>query len=619
MSTNKQFDRIAAVVMALALLLTVLFINGEALGLEKVIDEDAERYESATLFTANDLNGDWDASKATATITLSGDRAKIRGNGAYFMGGSVVITGAGYYVFSGSLDDGSIIVDAYESSKVFLLLDGVTLYRSDDACLRVERADKVFLTLAEGTENRMESGADYSEAALDGKTGGTIFARDDLTINGGGSLTIVANYKHGVDANDDLVIAGGTISVTAPQDGLHVNDSFRMCEASVSIAAGDDGIHSDTDIYIESGTLLISTCYEGIEALRVEIAGGDIAIYPTDDGINANGGSGGFGGFGGMMGGGFGGGRPGRFEVADGERGGRTGELEGFDGERTGRFDRSQRFEGEPPQTFGNFDGEPPQMPEDFDGEAPQMPGGFGGQTSRPDGGMGGAQAGSADADGTDADTETYIRITGGNILIVNENGRDADGLDSNGSIYIEGGTILVSLNGIGSNNAIDYGSESGGVAEISGGTVIAAGGASMAESFDDSSAQPSITYTGSAAAGSTVALRDAAGNTLLEWAVPCAFTHLTVSCPAMTLGETYTLVLGGSEEEVTLESVVTTLGGGSGMDGFGGGMVGGGFGGGFDRGNVGKGFHRGENGGSFPGAFNRGDNSGFDGGGQQG
>lgn len=583
MSTNKHFDQIAAAVMVLALLLTVLFVNGEAIGVEKVVDEDAEPYEGATFFTANDLNGSWDTSRATATVALNGDSAKISGNGAYFNDGSVVITGAGYYVFSGSLDDGGIVVDAYGSSKVFLLLNGVTLYRSDDACLRVEQAEKVFLTLAGGTDNRMESGAAYSETALAGKTGGTIFARDDLTINGGGSLTIVANYKHGVDANDDLVITGGTISVTAPQDGLHVNDSFRMREANVTIAAGDDGIHSDADIYIESGTLRIPSCYEGLEALRVEIAGGDIEIYPTDDGLNANGGPGGFGG---MMGGG---------------RGGAFGEGAVDGGFGGGRAGRPGRFNTERSESTGGFGGELPRIPGGFDGEPPQIPGGFGGaqtpddfgdRTPRMDGGMmRGAQTGGADADGAAEDTETYIRITGGNILIVNENGRDADGLDSNGSIYIEGGTILVSLSGSGGNNAIDFGSENGGVAQISGGTVIAAGGSSMAESFDDTSAQPSITYTGSVAAGSAVALRDAAGKTLLEWTVPCAFTHLTVSCPAMTFGETYTLVLGENEEEAVLDSAVTTLGSGSGTGGFG--AFPGGFGG-FGRGDADGWFNRG-------------------------
>lgn len=530
MSTSKHFDKIVAAVLVLGLLLTVGFINGEALGIEKIIDEDAEAYEESEYFTANDLNGDWDASNPTATITLNGDSAKVSGNGAYYNDGSVVITGAGYYVFSGTLDGGNIVVDAYDSSKVFILLNGVDVYCSDDACLRVENAEKVFLTLAAGTENRMESGETYSQTALDDNTGGTIFAHDDLTINGSGSLDIVANYKHGVDANDDFKITGGTITVTAPEDGLHVNDSFRLVNASLTISVGDDGIHSDTDIYIESGTLLITECYEGVEAPIIEVAGGDIMIYPTDDGFNANGGSGGFEGFGGggmMGGGGMGGGFGRRGESADSK-----------DGE----------FSGERPD-FGNFDGEMPDIG-DFDGEMPTPP-----DWSESDG----------------EDTETYIRITGGSIMIINENAQDADGLDSNGSIYIEGGTILVSLNGNGSNNAIDYGSESGGVAEISGGTIIAAGGASMAESFDSTSTQPSIAYTTSAAAGTTVTLKDASGNVLLTWDVPCSFTYLTLSCPGMTLGETYTLAIGDSEEEVTLEESVTALGSSSGMGGFGG------------------------------------------------
>ena len=574
MSTSKYFDRIAAAVMVLGLLLTALFLNGEALGIEKIADEDAEQYETASLFTANDQNGDWDASKATATITLNGDGAKIRGNGAYYNDGSVVITGAGYYVVSGALDDGNLVVDAYDSSKVFLLLDGVSLYCSDDACLRVEQAQKVFLTLAAGTENRMESGASYSETALADKTGGTIFTHDDLTINGSGSLTIVANYKHGVDANDDLVVTGGTISVTAPEDGLHVNDSFRMMAASLTIAAGDDGIHSDTDIYIESGALRVTECYEGLEALRIEVAGGDIEIYPSDDGFNANGGSGGFGG-GGMMGGGFGGGRRGEFAQAQ----------EG--GEMPTMPDGAQFT---PPEggTQEMPDGAQFAPPEGFDGgERPERGGSDG---TMPEGG--------ADASDGGEDEETYIRISCGNILIVNENARDADGLDSNGDLYITGGTILVSLNGDGSNNAVDYGSESGGVAEISGGTIIACGGASMAESFNESSAQPSIAYAASVVAGARVALRDAAGNLLLDWTVPCSFTYLTLSCPEMTVGGTYTLTLGESEEEITLESVVTTLGDSAGMGGFGGGGMMGGMGGRPD----------GENAGGFGGHGRRGE-----------
>lgn len=556
MSTSKHFDKLVAVVLALGLLLTVAFMNGEALGIEKIIDEDAEQYEETEYFTANDLNGDWDASGATAYVSLNGGSARVSGNGAYYYNGSIVITGAGYYVFSGTLDNGRIVVDAYDSSKVFIMLDGAEIYCSDDACLRVENAEKVFLTLAEGTENRMESGETYSQTALDDNTGGVIFAHDDLTVNGGGSLNIIANYKHGIDANDDLKITGGTISITCPKDGLHVNDSFRLANASLSIAAGDDGIHSDTDVYLESGLLRITECYEGVEAPVILVAGGDIVIYPTDDGFNANGG-----GSGGMMGGGFGR----RDESADGTFTGGRPDLGEFDGEMPDFSEMFENSEMPEPPDWSDSKGERPKMPEDS--ERPEMPDmvEIPDMSERPDMGempgmSGGQQSGSA-AEGED--TETYIRITGGSVLIVNENARDADGLDSNGSIYIEGGTILVSLKGDGSNNAVDYGSENGGVAEISGGSIIACGGSAMAESFDSGSTQPSILYNVSSAiaAGTTVMLEDMEGNVLLTWEVPCSFTSAILSCPDMTLGETYRVVFGDEAEEITLDEVSASYG----------------------------------------------------------
>ena len=109
---------------------------------------------------------------------------------------------------------------------------------SDDACLRVDQADKVFLTLAEGSVNSMASGESYSDAALADNTGGAIYAHDDLTINGSGSLSVTAAYKHGIDANDELVITGGTLTVDAVGDGLHVRDNLRICDASITLTAG---------------------------------------------------------------------------------------------------------------------------------------------------------------------------------------------------------------------------------------------------------------------------------------------------------------------------------------------------------------------------------------------
>ncbi len=476
MSTHKNIDRICVVITALCLLLTVLFMNGERLGIEVVRDADAESYAGTEWFTANDLNGEWDDASATV-ITLQGADAKISGGGAYAYDGGVVISGGGRYVLSGTLTDGSITVDANDSAKVWIRLDGVDVACSDDACLRIDQADKVFLTLGAGTENSFSSGAVYSGRALADKTGGTIFAHDDLTINGSGSLSIVAQYKHGIDANDTLVVAGGRITVSAPADGVHVNDSFRFTSADLTVSAGDDAIHCDNAVCIAGGNILAERCYEGVEALTIDVTGGDITIFPTDDGLNANG------------------------------RGG-----SGF-GIRPGQTDAA------------------------------------------------------ADAE------ETWIRISGGTLTVVNENARDADGMDSNGDIYIDGGTIRISVSGDRSNNAIDFGSESGGVCIVTGGELIACGGATMTEGFSAESTQCAVLFTleAAAAAGTPFRVLDAEGSEILSDTPACSYSSVAFSAAALRIGKTYTVCIGDETYEMTPGSFAEEIGaaGGAGAGGW--------------------------------------------------
>ena len=568
MSThNRRLDKICVVIVAVSLLLTVLFMNGESLGITMIVDEDAESYSGTTYFTTNDQNSDWDTEGATV-ITLTGDSAEISGNGAYVNGQEVVITEAGRYVVSGSLSDGKITVDAHNSSKVWILLDGVDINCSDDACIRVDQAEKVFLTLAENSVNTLTSGSTYSDTALQDGTDGAIFAHDDLTINGSGSLTVTAEYRHGIAANDDLVITGGTITITAAADAIHANDSVSIKDAqvtvdagddgivtaneeengymyiesgtiditsvgdgihttgditvaggSITIAAGDDGIHSDQFVYIEDGEILINECYEGIEALIIDVSGGDITVYPEDDGFNANGGS-------------------------------------------------SDMF------GFGGGPGQGGMQAQDSDTDPAE------GQASETDTAEGQASVtDTAERQASVTDTaseETYIAISGGTITIINDSGRDADGLDSNEDIRISGGTIYISLLGTGSNCAVDYGSESGGVAEITGGTIIACGASSMAEGFSSTSTQASILYNTSTVAdeGTTLALKDGEGNVLLSWEVPCSFSSALISCPEMQVGNSYQVVIGDSTEELTIEEISASYGDAQG------GMTGGGMGG---------------------------------------
>ncbi len=548
MSTSRYFDRICVIVLICALLITVLFMNGQSVGIKLIVDADSEAYSDSDYFTENDQLSGWDTSSATY-ITLEGDTISISGNNAYVYEGSVVISGSGKYVITGTLDDGYISVDANANSKVWILFQGVDVSCSDNACLRVDEADKVFLTLAEGTENFLAGGEDLSEEALEDGTYGVIFAHDDLTINGNGSLNIRAGYRHGIKANDDMVITGGNITVNAPADGIHVNDSFRLKDASVSITAGDDGIltenedsffylesgditvdaeddgihsngdviiaggaitmeagddgiHADGSIEIEGGVIKLNSCYEGIEAGKITVSGGDITIYPADDGFNASSGS-----------------------SAEGNMFGNGGRGPGNAMDQQNRMD---------PSSIPEADNLPMQIPETGNEQQEAQ-----------------------------EDTENYIRISGGTITIINEKGNDADGLDSNGDIFISGGDIRISLADSGTNSAIDVATEAGGVAEVSGGTVIACGSNAMAEMFDLTSSQCSVMYNISSGieAGACLSVKDGEGTEILSWEVPCSFSSAVLSSPAMQIGESYTVTFDENEETITLSEISASFG----------------------------------------------------------
>ena len=524
MSTHKHFDKICAVILLFSLLLTLWFMKGEAFGLEKYVDEDAEGYSGNTYFTENDMDGDW-STEGAVEITLQGTDGTINGTGAYFLEGSLVIAKPGNYVLSGELTDGSIIVEAYDTSKIWIMLNGVSVKCSDDACLRVDQADKVFVTLAEGTENMLESGETFSDEALADGTGGVIYSHDDLTINGNGSLSIKGGPEHGIEVNDSLVITGGTINIESTSDGIHVNDAFRFDSADLKVSCGDDAVHCDQEILIAGGSILIENCNEGIEALTVDIQGGDITIYSSDDGINATDGSttemtGGFGGMQQMQ--------------AAGENGApREQSIAETSTEEQITVDESTKEQ-------------------------------------------------STEKQGSEENVEEKtpcVTIDGGSVTIINESGMDADGIDSNGDIRITGGKVLVSLEGSGTNSALDYGSEYGGQCFIDSGTVICAGGSSMLEGISAESAQPSVTYVLSEAAeaGENVKLSDSEGNVLIEESVPCGFKAVTLSSAEIKQGESYTVEIGDTQEEITVSEVASTYGSSAGGSGMQGGMRGGG------------------------------------------
>ena len=251
--------------------------------------------ETEDLFTDRDLSQTPDLSEAAAVTVADGD--------------TVTVTEAGVYVLSGSAKEAQVVVDAGDEDKVQLVLDGLSIVNADKPCILVENADKVFLTSAEGRENSLTVSGVFS-----GDEDAVIFSRDDLVLNGLGTVTVISS-KDGIRTNDDLKLTGGAWNISASDaalkahdsicaydgvyvleagsDGLHAEDndddtagSIVIEGGSFTIRAGDDGVHATTSLTVNGGTLTVSAA-EGMEATQVIINSGVIGISASDDGINA--------------------------------------------------------------------------------------------------------------------------------------------------------------------------------------------------------------------------------------------------------------------------------------------------------------------------------------------
>lgn len=273
------------------------------------------------MFTKRDLAGNYDESEAVK-ITLSGKTAACNSSNVQIKDGVVTIKAAGVYVLSGTLTDGTIVVDAGDDDKVQLVLDGVSIMAADYAAIYAKNADKVFVTLAEGAGNSLTVSGDYVQTD-DNNVDAVIFAKCDLTLNGTGSLTVKDTTGHGIVSKDDLVVTGGTYTIDSQDHCLNGKDSVRIADGTFNLSCDEDGIHAGNDdqqdgyVYIEGGDINISvgddaihaeglliitggdidvskSC-EGVEGDKILVTGGDIDVISSDDGFNAAGGSSGSG------------------------------------------------------------------------------------------------------------------------------------------------------------------------------------------------------------------------------------------------------------------------------------------------------------------------------------
>ena len=207
-------------------------------------------YDEDDLDTSSDMAG-------LSEIELQEDTIAFEGSGATVENSVVTITAAGRYRISGTLNDGQVIVDTEEEDTVFLLFNGIEIHSSTSTPIYVRNAEKVVITLVEGTENVVTDGDSYVFAEEDDEPNAAIFSNDDLTINGSGSLTVNANYRHGIASDDDLKIVSGIITVNAVRDGIKGRDSISVRDGTIMVQAGADALQADNDEDADKGYILI--------------------------------------------------------------------------------------------------------------------------------------------------------------------------------------------------------------------------------------------------------------------------------------------------------------------------------------------------------------------------
>ena len=577
---------------------------------ETVAQSETGTFSSADMFTERDLAGTYEESGAVY-VTLSGDGITGETDGVAIKGQTVTITAEGTYIFSGTLSEGQIVVDA-DNAKVQIVFDNVDITCASSAAVYVKSAEKVFVTLAEGSQNTLRNTDEYV-AIDDNIIDAVIFAKADLTLNGTGSLTIVSAEGHGIVSKDDLKITGGTYDITAAGHALSGKDSVRIADGTFILTAEKDGIHAENAddeekgyIYIADGDFTITSDGDGMDASSiVQIEDGTFDITAGGGAANSQ-----------------------KTHESDMPGGGMSQNIERPDGESMPQMGEKPDGENMPQDTTTDESGTSTkgikagggmylnggtyqidsaddsihsnanitiadgtytlatgddgvhaddaltvnggtitvtESYEGLEGLTVTINDGTIDITARDDGintAGGTDQSGfgtfgdhfkgmdSADDETEETtDNEMWMELNGGYIHIL----AGGDGVDSNGDLTINGGEIYIDGPSDNGNSAIDYGDRSSGY--VTGGMLVAIGSSGMAEGMSDSSKQEVLMVKlGEQMEAGDVELTDSEGNVIVSYTALKSYDCVIISTAEVESGATYTLTTSGTTTEVTAE-----------------------------------------------------------------
>jgi hypothetical protein len=484
----------------------------------------------------------WDDSQVVH-IVLNRNSASVDGEGASVNGSVITIASAGTYNLSGTLDDGQVIVNTEDDDVVRLILNGVDIYNSTSAPVYVIKADKVVIILADNNQNSLTDASSYIYENVDeDEPNATLFSKSDLSFYGNGTLIVNGNYNDGIAGKDGLIVKSGNIVVNSVDDGIRGKDYLILEDGNITINAGGDGLKSDNEedstkgyIFIEKGTLNItsigdaltaqtdaliaygelnlvsgggsssnagtSVSSKGIKGLvNTIIEGGNIAINSADDAIHSNG----------------------NFVV----NGGSLILSSGDDG-----------IHADGAITINSGDIAITTSYEGIESSSITINDGTVNITARDDG------FNASKGNGGETNDLSTLHLKGGKIVV---NSVQGDGLDSNGSIIISGGTIVVH----GPQSNPEVGMDYNGTCNITGGFVVISGtNSNMTQGPSTSSTQYSLKLitTTVNTAGTLFHIQDASGSNLITFKPLRSYYSVVFSSPDLKNGAAYSVYIGGT------------------------------------------------------------------------
>lgn len=252
------------------------------------LDDVSQMEGFAVEYTASDEIPDWKSEHTK--IVLNDTEVIVDGKGAAFKNKTITINKGGYYVLSGKLSDGKIVIEADTKAKINLIFNGVDITCSDDAVINEKQADKVIITLVDNTENVLNDGEEH----LDKKLTAAVYCKDSLTINGEGKLVVNGNNNDAITSKDKLKIIGSHVSIASVDDGIVGKDLVALKSANLDIESTGDGIKSSNItnvkkgiVCIDSGSISINSELDAIQAENfVKINGGELKITTGGGSVN---------------------------------------------------------------------------------------------------------------------------------------------------------------------------------------------------------------------------------------------------------------------------------------------------------------------------------------------